>query len=176
MIQGNLPLYEENCLWEALSVVSQKWSFPTALFLSNQNYFFHLQVLDFALANQWYVKRCHVPSGSQASRCQLCLCVMFHIYNAKCPIHKWQGPLVVPFLTLCWGEGSPTKIDYRKKGYPYLGGFQSHVDNKITDRQATCAHKLTISQGVTLHLNGKANNPVSALRTQICKSKVKCII
>ena len=31
VIQGNLPLYEENRLWEALSVVSQKWSFPTAL-------------------------------------------------------------------------------------------------------------------------------------------------
>ena len=31
MIQGNPPLYEENSLWEALSVVSQKWSFPTAL-------------------------------------------------------------------------------------------------------------------------------------------------
>ena len=29
---GNLPLYEENSLWEALSVVSQKWiPFPTAL-------------------------------------------------------------------------------------------------------------------------------------------------
>ena len=26
------------------------------------------------------------------------------------------GPLVVPFLTPLWGEGSPTKIDYRKKG------------------------------------------------------------
>ena len=25
------PLYEQNSLWEALSVVSQKWSFPTAL-------------------------------------------------------------------------------------------------------------------------------------------------
>ena len=31
VIQGNPPLYEENSLWEALSVVSQKWSFPTAL-------------------------------------------------------------------------------------------------------------------------------------------------
>ena len=31
VIQGNPPLYEENGLWEALSVVSQKWSFPTAL-------------------------------------------------------------------------------------------------------------------------------------------------
>ena len=26
------------------------------------------------------------------------------------------GPPVVPFLTLFWGEGSPTKIDYIKKG------------------------------------------------------------
>ena len=33
MIQGNPPLYEETSLWEALSVVSQKWiPFPTALF------------------------------------------------------------------------------------------------------------------------------------------------
>ena len=24
-----------------------------------------------------------------------------------------------PFLTLCWGEGSPTEMDYRKKWYPY---------------------------------------------------------
>ena len=31
VIQGNPPLYEENSLWEALSVVSQKWPFPTAL-------------------------------------------------------------------------------------------------------------------------------------------------
>ena len=31
VIQGNPPLYEANSLWEALSVVSQKWSFPTAL-------------------------------------------------------------------------------------------------------------------------------------------------
>ena len=31
VMQGNPPLYEENSLWEALSVVSQKWSFPTAL-------------------------------------------------------------------------------------------------------------------------------------------------
>ena len=31
VIQANPPLYEENSLWEALSVVSQKWSFPTAL-------------------------------------------------------------------------------------------------------------------------------------------------
>ena len=30
MIQGNL-IYEQNSLGEALSVVSQKWSFPTAL-------------------------------------------------------------------------------------------------------------------------------------------------
>ena len=31
-IKGFLPiLYEETSLWEALSVVSQKWSFPTAL-------------------------------------------------------------------------------------------------------------------------------------------------
>ena len=30
---GNPPLYEENSLWEALSVVSQTWSFPTALFV-----------------------------------------------------------------------------------------------------------------------------------------------
>ena len=29
VIQGNPPLYEENSRWEALSVVSQKWSFPT---------------------------------------------------------------------------------------------------------------------------------------------------
>ena len=28
---GNPPFYEQNSLWEALSVVSQKWSFPTAL-------------------------------------------------------------------------------------------------------------------------------------------------
>ena len=33
VIQGNPPLYEENSLWETLSVVSQKWSFPTALLL-----------------------------------------------------------------------------------------------------------------------------------------------
>ena len=31
VIQGNPPLYEENSVWEAVSVVSQKWSFPTAL-------------------------------------------------------------------------------------------------------------------------------------------------
>ena len=32
VIQGNPPLYEENSVWEALSVVSQKWiPFPTAL-------------------------------------------------------------------------------------------------------------------------------------------------
>ena len=31
MIQGNPPLYQQNSLWEALSVISQKWSFPTAL-------------------------------------------------------------------------------------------------------------------------------------------------
>ena len=32
LIQGNPPLYEEDSLWEALSVVSQKWiPFPTAL-------------------------------------------------------------------------------------------------------------------------------------------------
>ena len=30
------------------------------------------------------------------------------------------GALVVPFLTPLFGEGSPTKIDYRKKGYPYF--------------------------------------------------------
>ena len=30
-IQGNPPLYEQNSLWEALFVVSQKWSFPAAL-------------------------------------------------------------------------------------------------------------------------------------------------
>ena len=29
------------------------------------------------------------------------------------------GPPVVPFLNPFWGEGSPTKIDYRKKGYPF---------------------------------------------------------
>ena len=30
------------------------------------------------------------------------------------------GPPVVPFLTPFFGwEGSPTKIDYRKKRYPY---------------------------------------------------------
>ena len=32
-IQGNLPLYMGLSVWEALSVVSQKWSFPTALIL-----------------------------------------------------------------------------------------------------------------------------------------------
>ena len=32
-VQGNPPLYEEHSLWEALSVVSQKWSFPTAVCL-----------------------------------------------------------------------------------------------------------------------------------------------
>ena len=31
-MQGNPPIYEEHSLWEALSVVSQTWSFPTALF------------------------------------------------------------------------------------------------------------------------------------------------
>ena len=31
VIQGNPPLYEQNRPWESLSVVSQKWSFPTAL-------------------------------------------------------------------------------------------------------------------------------------------------
>ena len=34
VIQGNPPVYEENSLWEALSVVSQKWSFPAALLLA----------------------------------------------------------------------------------------------------------------------------------------------
>ena len=34
VIQGNPALYEDNSLWEALSVVSQKWSFPTALLSS----------------------------------------------------------------------------------------------------------------------------------------------
>ena len=29
---------------------------------------------------------------------------------------KQVGPPVVPVLTLCLGEGSPTKIDHRKKG------------------------------------------------------------
>ena len=34
MIQGNPPLSEETSLWEALSVVSQKWiPFPTAVSL-----------------------------------------------------------------------------------------------------------------------------------------------
>ena len=36
VIQGNPPLYEETSLGEALSVVSQKWSFPTALPLTFQ--------------------------------------------------------------------------------------------------------------------------------------------
>ena len=31
VIQGNPPFYEHNSLWEALFVVSQRWSFPTAL-------------------------------------------------------------------------------------------------------------------------------------------------
>ena len=30
------------------------------------------------------------------------------------------GPPVVPFLTLFWGEGSPTKIDYRKSWYQLI--------------------------------------------------------
>ena len=33
VIQGSPLLYEQDRLWEALSVVSQKWSFPTAPFL-----------------------------------------------------------------------------------------------------------------------------------------------
>ena len=33
VIQGNLPFIWGLSLWEALFVVSQKWSFPTALFL-----------------------------------------------------------------------------------------------------------------------------------------------
>ena len=32
VIQENPPLYQQHSLWEALSVVSQKWPFPTALF------------------------------------------------------------------------------------------------------------------------------------------------
>ena len=37
VIQGNPPSYEQNSLWEALSVVSQKWSFPTALVLTHSH-------------------------------------------------------------------------------------------------------------------------------------------
>ena len=37
VIQGNPPLYDQNSLWESLSVVSQKWiPFPTALVESLQ--------------------------------------------------------------------------------------------------------------------------------------------
>ena len=37
---------------------------------------------------------------------------------AKLASKKCLGPPVVPFYPFL-GEGSPTKIDYRKKGYPY---------------------------------------------------------
>ena len=34
------------------------------------------------------------------------------------PTKIWLGPPVVPFLSPFLGEGSPTKIDYRKKLVP----------------------------------------------------------
>ena len=45
-------------------------------------------------------------------------------YRAKCHAQTsltlciYLGPPVVPFYPF-WGEGSPTKIDHTKKGYPY---------------------------------------------------------
>ena len=36
VIQGDPTFYEHNSLWKALSVVSQKWSFPTALVLTHR--------------------------------------------------------------------------------------------------------------------------------------------
>ena len=48
VIQGNPPLYEENSLWEALSVVSQKWPFPTALVSGVDRW--ELETLEFAVS------------------------------------------------------------------------------------------------------------------------------
>ena len=39
------------------------------------------------------------------------------------------GPPVVPFLTLFMGEGSPTKIDYRKKGALILTSLLQDLAN-----------------------------------------------
>ena len=38
--------------------------------------------------------------------------------NGKIPRAIGIFPPVVPFCRFCFGEGSPAKIDYRKKGYP----------------------------------------------------------
>ena len=40
------------------------------------------------------------------------------------------GPPVVPFLTLFLGEGSPTKIDYRKKLVPNYSNLSNLEDRK----------------------------------------------
>ena len=57
VIQGNPPLYEQNRVWEALSVVSQKWSFPTALL----SMVFHLFGMAFWWDGSFFIEECYEP-------------------------------------------------------------------------------------------------------------------
>ena len=59
--------------------------------------------------------------------------------------HRWNGQPPLPVVPFCpfWGEGSPTKIDYRKKGTLILTSL-------LQDLAQDMEHGTHFNRGLTL--------------------------